>query len=220
VDNLTGRVAAFGPFFECGVHAAGTSPAPPWRGMDELLADPLSHVMLIRARLAAASGREPGAVEVRVAASVAHLGLVARLVAPALGAAMLSAELRQAEPRDVWWQPEKGGAFPLSLPGPCAVVSLLEGPVQQLSEAFGPLRVSPRILKGNVASAVNGAVLAIGRSGPEACYRRACELAASLYALPVLRGAATFDPFRRRSCCLLYRAAPGALCADCILRSS
>jgi len=251
VDDLTGRVAAFGPFFEFGVHAAGTSPAPPWHGMDELLADPLSHVMLVRTRLAAASGREPTAVEVRVAASVAHLGLVARLVAPFLGAVALAGEPPSAGPLDIppdiWWQPERGGAFPLSMSEdalsedalsedalsedalsgdagrPAGVVRLLEGPVQELSEAFARLRVSPLILRGNVASAVNGAATAITRAAPaQPAGRRALTIAVSLYEHPALRGAATVAPdgtsFRRRSCCLIYRAAPGTLCGDCILR--
>jgi hypothetical protein len=237
VDDLVGRVAAFGPFFEFEVHAAGTSPVPPWRGMDELLADPLGHVMLVRTRLAAVSGREPAAVEVRVAASVAHLGLVARLVSPALAAAALAGESLSAEPLDIWWQPERGGAFPLSLSRdalssdalssgarrPADIVRLLEGPVQELSEAFARLRVSPLILRGNVASAVNGAATAMIRSAPaQQAGRRALEIAVSLYEHPALRGAATIAPdgtsFRRRSCCLIYRALPGTLCGDCVLR--
>jgi hypothetical protein len=242
VDDLVGRVAAFGPFFEFEVHAAGTSPVPPWRGMDELLADPLGHVMLVRTRLAAVSGREPAAVEVRVAASVAHLGLVARLISPALAAAALAGESLSAEPLDIWWQRERGGAFPLSLSRdalssdalssdalssgarrPADIVRLLEGPVQELSEAFARLRVSPLILRGNVASAVNGAATAMIRSAPaQPAGRRALEIAVSLYEYPALRGAATIAPdgtsFRRRSCCLIYRALPGTLCGDCVLR--
>jgi hypothetical protein len=200
--------------------------------MDELLADPLSHVLLVQTRLAAASGREPSAVEVRVAASVAHLGLVARLISPVLGAAALTGESRSAGPLDIWWQPERGGAFPLSLSRACDVVSLLEGPVQELSDAFARLRVSLQILRGNVASAVNGAATAIGRSAASQLAggqpgRRAREIAASVYGHPALRGAATFAAdgasFRRRNCCLIYRAAPpgtGTLCGDCVLSSA
>ena len=276
MDDLAGRIAAFGPFFEFEVHAAATSPVPPWHGMDELLADPLGHVTLVRTRLAAASGREPAAVELRVAASVAHLGLVARLVSPVLAAEALAAEALAGaalvgeslaagspdieppdieppdiEPPDIWWQPEQGGVFPLSLSRnalssdvllaqdtarPAGVVSLLEGPVQELSEAFARLRVSPLILRGNVASAVNGAATAITRSavaqprvpqppaGQSVAWRsarRALTIAMSLYEHPALRGAATIAPdgtsFRRRSCCLIYRALPGTLCGDCVL---
>jgi hypothetical protein len=119
---------------------------------------------------------------------------------------------------------------------PAGVVSLLEGPVQELSEAFARLRVSPLILRGNVASAVNGAATAITRSavaqprvpqppaGQSVAWqsaRRALTIAMSLYEHPALRGAATIAPdgtsFRRRSCCLIYRALPGTLCGDCVL---
>jgi hypothetical protein len=41
-------------------------------------------VAAVRARLAATGGQAPEAVELRVAASVTHLGLLARLVSPAL----------------------------------------------------------------------------------------------------------------------------------------
>jgi acetyl-CoA carboxylase carboxyltransferase component len=240
VDDLARRVAALGPFFEFSLHAQGAAVVRPWHSVDEMLADPAGHVRLVRERLAAASGREAGAVEVRVAASVAHLGLVARLVAPVLGAAVLGEEPLSVEPSGIWWQPELGGAFPLSLSlaagGAAGAVSLLEGPVLELSEAFAGLRVSPRILRGNVASAVNGAVAAIGRSAASQSaasqsaasrsVQQAREIAVSLYAHPALRGAATYAPdltaFRRRSCCLIYRAAPpgaGSLCGDCVLRS-
>jgi hypothetical protein len=178
---------------------------------------------------------------------VAHLVLVARLISPALAAAALAGESLSAEPLDIWWQPERGGAFPLSLSRdalsrdalssdalssdalssgarrPADIVRLLEGPVQELSEAFARLRVSPLILRGNVASAVNGAATAMIRSAPaQQAGRRALEIAVSLYEHPALRGAATIAPdgtsFRRRSCCLIYRALPGTLCGDCVLR--
>jgi hypothetical protein len=230
VDDLARRVAALGPFFQFSQHAPGAAVVRPWRSVDEMLADPAGHVRLVRERLAAASGREAGAVEVRVAASVAHLGLVARLVAPVLGAVVLGEEPLSVEPSGIWWQPELGGAFPLSLSlaagGAAGAVSLLEGPVLELSEAFAGLRVSPRILRGNAASAVSGAVAAVGRSAASQSVQQAREIAVSLYAHPALRGAATFAPdgtaFRRRSCCLIYRAAPpgaGSLCGDCVLRS-
>src|ERR1700678_4426286 len=69
------------------------SPARPARGPPPVLGRAARQWrLLVRPRLAAASGREHTAVEVRVPASVAHLGLVARLVAPFRGAVALAGE--------------------------------------------------------------------------------------------------------------------------------
>jgi hypothetical protein len=99
---------------------------------------------------------------------------------------------------------------------------LMEGPVRELVEACGALRVSPYVLWGNVASAVNGAAGMIAAARPRDA-TRAHALAALLLDRSALRGTSVRTPtraFQRRSCCLIYRAAPGgagALCGDCAL---
>ncbi|MFF3073265.1 IucA/IucC family C-terminal-domain containing protein, partial [Kitasatospora sp. NPDC057936] len=219
-------------------HPAGP-PGQPWRPMDELLDQPGvlgERVTSVRGYLAAAGGQSPDAVEERVAASVTHLGLVARFVSPAFGVAVLDGALLAYGLRETGWQPALGGLFPLSLPcrepehvtGPAELAvrlaaEVLDGPVRELVQAVAAFSVSPRILWGNVASAVNGAAAAIARSTPELA-GQAREFAARLLEQPPLRGAGTLAPdgtgFRRRSCCLIYRAAPdhaGALCGDCVL---
>jgi hypothetical protein len=167
---------------------------------------------------------------------VAHLGLAARLVSPALAAAALYGRPLLFALADVRWQPVLGGPVPLALPAdafgepgpePEALADLLAGrllggPLEELSAAFGEFGVSSHILRGNTASALNGAVAALAQAGPERA-RRAREFAALLLARPPLAGESTTVPdgiFRRRSCCLIYRAAPGgqgALCGDCAL---
>jgi FhuF-like iron-sulfur protein len=85
-----------------------------------------------------------------------------------------------------------------------------------------PLSVSSRVLSGNAASAIHGAAIALAAASPEHT-RPASELARHLLETSWLRDASTWEPsgrFRRRSCCLIYRAAPdaaSALCGDCIL---
>ena len=54
-------------------------------------------------------------IEPRVAASAVHLGLAARLTAPALGAAVLRRPL-DLRPGGLWWQDVLGGPVPLSVP--------------------------------------------------------------------------------------------------------
>jgi hypothetical protein len=235
-------LATFGPFFAVQTHTPGSMPREPWHVMNELVEDRdvlMDRVAAVRARLAAAGGQAPDAVELRVAASVTHLGLVARLVSPALAVAVTSGDLLEVDLGSTRWQRVLGGAFPLSVPLPadtdagghdarperlaCLLASrVLDGPVRDLVETTMPLSVSRHVLWGNVASAVNGAATMIATSQP-VWGRRSQMIASLLLDQPPLRGTSVASPdrgFRRRSCCLIYRAAPnaaGAVCGDCVL---
>src|SRR6516162_7515982 len=111
-------LAALGPYFEVDVHHPGAPPRPPWQPLGDLVSSPGALAVRIgevRERLAAAAGCPPAGVEFRVAASIAQLGLCARLLSPALGAAAvgrtLPVDIAQAR-----WVPALGGPFRLSLP--------------------------------------------------------------------------------------------------------
>lgn len=228
------EITALGPFFALRTHPAGAAPGEPWQRMDGPLIE--ARVAAVGEWLAAAGGREAGAIEPRVAASVAHLGLAARLVSPALAAAVLHGRLLTYGLGDLRWQPVLGGPVPLSLPADAVrdvrtppeqladVLGrdLLAGPLEELAGLFGEFGVSPHILRGNTASAVNGAVTMIVQARPELAVATR-DFAALLLNTPPLQGesAVVEGAFRRRSCCLIYRAAPGgkgALCGDCALR--
>ncbi|MET7799906.1 (2Fe-2S)-binding protein [Streptomyces decoyicus] len=241
---LQEQVSALGPFFTFETHAAGSEPLTPWRKLSEVAREGSGaleeRVASVRAALAAGGGRPTEAVELRVAASVAHLGLVARVISPLLGlAALRRLPSRPPTLDDLRWHSGLGGAFALSLPretvaavatddagsvaGAGAAGALLEGPVRALVDAVAAFSVSRRILWGNVASAVNGATAGIVSAAP-ALARPARTAALLMLRQPQLRDAHTLDPrngrFRRRSCCLIYRAAPdaaGAVCGDCVL---
>jgi hypothetical protein len=241
---LIGDLAAFGPFFAVQTHLPGSILHEPWHAMNELVEDPdvlMDRVAAVRVRLAAAGGQPPDGVELRVAASVTHLGLVARLVSPALAVAVISGELLEVDLRATRWQRVVGGAFPLSVrraadthasaPDAHPVVlagllarRVLDGPVRDLVEATVPLSVSRRVLWGNVASAVHGAASMIVACRP-AWANRSRVIASLLLDQPPLRDtgvASATGGFRRRSCCLIYRAAPNAVravCGDCVLSS-
>jgi hypothetical protein len=225
-DDLT----ALGPFFAVSSHPPGAQPAPPWRSASELTSPsgPLGdRVASVRAALAARGGRAVGEVEPRVAASAVHLGLVARLVSPALGAAVLR---RPVDVRlgGLWWQDTAGGPVPLSVPAGDAGNPgewgrpLLDEAVAPVTAAVARLvHVSGRVLWGNVASAVNAAAGQVARQRPDLA-GDAWQAAGGLLAGPWLRD----EPhppgpaFRRSSCCLFYRLAPGdpsAFCGDCVL---
>ncbi|MGH3796103.1 MAG: (2Fe-2S)-binding protein [Pseudonocardiaceae bacterium] len=236
------QLAELGPFFAIDTHTSGSAPHRPWRPMIELVEDPsvlMARVLAVRAALGAAGGGAPEEVELRVAASVTQLSLVARLVSPVLGVTVISGGVLDIDLRRTGWQPVLGGAFPLSLPvdavleagrhggGPehlAALVGqrLLDGPVRALVEATRSLSVSPQVLWGNVASAVHGAATMIATARP-AWSDQAHRIASLLLDQPPLRDTYSAEPdgaFRRRSCCLIYRAASKAahaICGDCVL---
>ncbi|HEX3783633.1 MAG TPA: (2Fe-2S)-binding protein [Pseudonocardiaceae bacterium] len=223
------EVGDWGPFFVTRTHETSAPPPPPWRPMRELSDDPdtlRQRVFAVRAYLAGAAGRGQESVPTRVAASVIHLGMVARLISPALGVAVHTGWFPTMDPVDLWWQPELGGAFPLSIG---AVERgdpdrMITGAVRDLGEAVRAFSVSDRVLWGNVASAINGAATMIGTARPMLA-SRATGMASLLLEHPLLRDASLRRPdgrFQRRSCCLIYRASPAAsrdaVCGDCVLQ--
>jgi hypothetical protein len=245
--GLLDGLVAFGPYFAVGTHRPAAAAVPPWIPLSALLESPAALGERAAAVRAALAGDRPsGAVGFRVAASVAQLGLAARLLSPAIAAAAAYGRVLELDPAAVWWQPVLGGPFPLSLPddaiqaetgegggGPGVADSpghaaglvrdsLLDGPVRRLVELTAGMSVSRAVLWGNVASAINGATAMIasarpGLAGP------AREAGAALLQYGPLAGAYTGTlggGFRRRSCCLIYRASPGprgAVCGDCVL---
>jgi hypothetical protein len=220
-------LAAFGPFFAVDGHPFDTPPAAPWRPLD-VLAGPggalETRVGRVRAALAAGGGRSPDQVDQRVAVSVAQLGLVARLIAPAIGAAALGSSLPTAAAH-LWWQDQLGGPFPLSLPldrPPGREPLRLAGSAVE-AITVGCLRdfeVSPLVLWGNVASAANSAAGLVGAARPDLAEAARAAADALLADDRVEGGALRAGPgFRRRSCCLLYRltGSTAAVCGDCVL---
>ena len=227
--GLLADLAALGPYFAVDVHRPGSPPRPPWQPLDALIGSPdalAGRIGEVRERLAAAAGLPATAVEFRVAASIAQLGLCARLLSPALGAAAagraLPVDIAQAR-----WIPALGGPFRLSLPdtvleagavrssaaaGSAATAGLLAGPITQIVRAVQAMSVSPRVLWGNVASAVNGAATMIVAARPDLT-TPAAETATAMLRYSPLTGTyqgRPFQGFRRRNCCLIYRLSPSA----------
>jgi hypothetical protein len=234
--RLLAGLAALGPFFALETHQPGSPLRGPWQPLSQLLGSPAAlavRIGQVRDALARAAGRPPTVVEFRVAASVAQLGLCARLISPVLGAEVLGGALR-IEVAQARWVPSLGGPFRLSVPGTALTPGsdaepasagwpvLLDGPLSQLASAVQPMAVSPRVLWGNVASAVNGAAAMIAAARPDLAAGARATAAAMLLS-PATAGAYTGHPgpgFRRRSCCLIYRlarSAPASYCGDCIL---
>ena len=231
--TVAGALAALGPYFAVDHHDPSEPAQAEWLPLRVLVSSPeplLERSQQVQAALGLGSG---SAVELRVAVSVAQLGLAARLVAPVLAAAVLDARLLLVD--EARWQPVLGGPVPLSLPegalagapygGSLAEAigrTLMDGPVRALAEQARALSVSPKVAWGNVASGVNGAAAMVARARPDVA-AGVVSLAAQLLAGPALTGTSEGEPgknFRRRSCCLIYRAAPRGprvVCGDCVL---
>src|ERR1700753_358729 len=118
-DELLAGLATLGPYFTIETHDAGDPLAAPWRPLAELIGSPDA----LRARAGQVRAARPGpgrlspdGVEPRVAASVAQLGLSARLIAPAFGLAVLAHRGLGFDAGQARWVPGDGSMFPLSLP--------------------------------------------------------------------------------------------------------
>jgi len=238
--GLLAELAGFGPFFAVQTHWADPAPPAPWQPLDTLLGSATAltaRISTVRDGLAAAAGCPAAEIEPRVAASVAQLGIAARLISPVFGSAVLGVPLR-IDAGQARWLPATGGPFPLSLalsgdtarPGrpPAglaeaaeALTELLAGPVAALVHMTAPM-VSRRVLWGNVGSAINGAATMISTTRPP-LRPAAIQLSAAALRLPELAGSYRGQPttsFRRRSCCLIYRIAGNPqYCGDCILNA-
>lgn len=167
--------------------------------------------------------------ERRVAASVAHLGLAARLWSTALGPAALHGRFPGLDPAELHWDGGLTAPDDLWWSGTAtrpATVADLRAAVQEghLVPLHAALRrdgrISPRLLWGNAGSALAGALREIvrwsmARGRPEVA-ERAAVLVGGLLDHPDLAGTVRGPRLRRATCCLYYRAPGGGLCGDCV----
>ena len=233
------ELAALGPYFAVEVHGPHTPVRVPWQPLDALLGSAAAlrdRSEDVRAALAGPGARTPESVEFRVAASVAQLGLAARLLAPVFGTALITRAAPPVDVRQLRWVPAVTSLFRLSLPEAALAAppspdagtlardvtrSLLHGLLGALVEAFAAMAVSRRVLWGNVASAINGSAIMITASRPDLGPQSVALASALLRACPA--GAYRGLPgsgFQRQSCCLIYRVADSSapeFCGDCIL---
>ncbi|MEU1164336.1 (2Fe-2S)-binding protein [Streptomyces sp. NPDC005921] len=170
--------------------------------------------------------------ELRVAASIAHQALAARLWSVALGCAVRYGGLPDLDPRllrwdtgagapdDLWLtevRPLPGGADPATL-----AEAVVHGHLEPLGEAVrARYGVATGLLRGNAGSALAGAARELGRwaraNNRTDVAARTRALTGALFAHPWLSatGTRTGPAFRRRSCCLYYRVPGGGVCGDC-----
>lgn len=200
-------------------HAAGETPRSPWQSLttrtDE--AGIRAGVENIRTRLHSPDGAP---ADVRVAASTEQFGLVARLVSAHVCAQALGASL-DLTGREIWWQQRPGNLLQLSLARRRLPLNpLRHGAIEQFTDAVQQLYgVSSHVLWGNIGSAANSTVTLLQATRPDLVDAARVAADEILQDPRVDGGALRCGPdFRRRSCCLIYRAGIG-MCGDCVLRS-
>lgn len=185
---------------------------------------------LLEARAGAVAGVLGPAAGLREVRSLVHLGVVARVLSPALGAALVAGVL--PVPGRVVLQPVGSNPVPMTwsgvrlveVPGPRHVAAALAehwlAPlVGPWTDAVAARSVSRRVLTGNVVSALHGTGVVVGAARPDLAGRTRAVLDALLTDGP-LAGTGGWRPdgsFARRSCCLLQRLPRAGACADCVL---
>ncbi|MCS0606125.1 (2Fe-2S)-binding protein [Streptomyces sp. LP11] len=172
--------------------------------------------------------------EARVAASIAHQGLAARLWSIALGCAVLYGRTPDLDPPLLRWDPCGSAPYDLwltrvsPLPGDAATVAdtVLRRHLAPLEAALRTrYGVAAGLLRGNSGSALAAAARELDRrareDGRTDLADRARALTGTLFAHPLLRGTGTRTgtAFRRHSCCLYYRVPGGGVCGDCCFTS-
>lgn len=168
-----------------------------------------------------------GATERRVAVSTFFLGFAARLWSVGVGAVIGH---RLLPDFDALSFSETGGDVTLHIPHPVSwhgddlapilADLVLDGHLAPLASAVNRLGpISPKLLRGNAASALLGAANQYDRHRPSGPSASARGLAERLCADQRLAGAIRFGStgYRRTSCCLYYRTRNSGLCGDCVL---
>jgi FhuF 2Fe-2S C-terminal domain len=236
-DADVGRAAlqqagALGPFFRLDTAAEG----PDWKPFADFYADRAQvagAVAASRARLADGLGAAEGVVDSRVAASVWHLGVVARIVSPVVGAAAAAMWAPRLD-RLLWRR--NGDRQPLFAirAGDLAGVRVATAADAAQAVHDGVVRtivtpltrttsdaaaVSEHVLWGNVWSAFAGAAAVAATAGPDVGRRAVAVVRAVVETSdrPFAGRYVAPGRYRRDTCCLYYRLPGGGLCGDCVL---
>jgi FhuF 2Fe-2S C-terminal domain len=207
------QVSAYGGFFALtvGGDAAG------WHPVSQSYADGFQDLI-------EATVQRYGATELRVGASLVHLGHAARLWSPVLACALGHGvipdltHLQRADDGAQLRMPEPVGERLKEPPSPELLYRIVVHDHMEPLAAGLPVQLAPGLLSGNIASALVGAARALLSVRPDLRHS-IVGLTKSLLDTGELTesGVITRDDldFRRRSCCLLYRVPAGGKCGDC-----
>lgn len=212
ISTELAEIASYGGFFALTVGGDAAGWHPVGRSYTDGCAD-----------LVAATVRRYRTNDLRIGASLVHLGHATRLWSPVVACAIGHGVLPALE--DL--QRADGGAQ-LRLPRP--VGESVTSPAPEMlyrmvvTEHMGPLaaglpvKLAPALLAGNVAAALVGAAQALLSARPD-LQPAIVQTTRRLLDTGMMAGSGVLSgpqlAFRRRSCCLFYRLPGGSLCGDC-----
>ena len=210
-------VSAYGGFFALTV-GSDNSDAAGWHPVGQSYADGF-------ADLIDATVKRYRTAELRIGASLVHLGHAARLWSPVLACALGHGvlpdltDLQRADDGAQLRLPEPVGQ-PVDSPSAELLYRAVVQHHLEPLEAGLSVKLAPGLLSGNIASALVGASTALLAARPD-LRPRIVGVTDSLLGIGRLAGSGTITgprlDFRRRSCCLFYRIPDGGKCGDCPL---
>jgi FhuF-like iron-sulfur protein len=166
--------------------------------------------------------------DLRIGASLVHLGHATRLWSPVLACALAHGvvvdldDLQRADEGAALRLPEPAGTAVAGISAPL----LYRVVVQQHMQPFAAglrVKLANALLAGNIASALVGASRALLVARPD-LRARIVETTDCLLNTGVLSGSGALSGshlgFTRDSCCLFYRLPGRAVCGDCVFRQA
>lgn len=165
--------------------------------------------------------------DLRIGASLVHLGHATRLWSPVLACALAHGvvpdltDLQRADDGAQLRLPK-----PVGEPVTDVAAQLYHVVVQHHMQPFAAglqVKLAPALLAGNIASALVGASRALLAARPD-LRARIVESTEALLNTGVLSGSGAITGshlgFKRDSCCLFYRLPGRSVCGDCVFRSA
>ncbi|OJZ71337.1 iron reductase [Mycobacterium paraffinicum] len=176
--------------------------------------------------LVEATARRYHTTDLRIGASLVHLGHATRLWSPVLACALghgVVPDLGDLQRADDGARLRLPAPVGIPVSSPNALYRLVVQEHMQPLAAGLRVGLAPALLAGNVASALVGAARALLVVRPDL----GAPIAETVHALlgtGVLAGSGVLTGpslgFRRRSCCLFYRLPGGSVCGDCVFERS
>lgn len=215
-------VSDFGEFFQLQNRDSDLD----WHPLRNLTSAPAlsEHIVNVESSL---NGTPIANIEPRVVVSTLTLGLFARLVSPTVGAAVLDTKIPALDFETTFFNRALAG--PLLLATTSAetkpnIDTTLNDVLFPLAHHIGEtFSVSVRVLRGNVASAVFGALRVVTLVKPSLSDRvftlGSALLDGPLSGLGEITENRQGHQFHRASCCLYYRVPNAGYCGDCVLVS-
>lgn len=211
ISTELAQIAGYGGFFAI----AHSGEERGWRPIEEYYAEGYADLIV-------ATAHRYRTTDLRASASLVQMSHASRLWSPTLAFVLahrvmpdLSGLQRAADSAALRLPAPEGWRLPADQVG-----TLYRVVVEHHLEAFADglrVKIAPRLLYGNIASALVAATRALYSIRPE-LRNEATRLARSLLETGKLVGTGTVKhnlAFRRHSCCLYYRVSEGAKCGDC-----